>query len=242
MPIAWATENLRVSLFSNAPVQMNDADWSALTGQAEAEARQAIPAGRVFSGRFEGAQLSMAAAATRADVILSSVLEPVAEPGLPSIGPWGVMCEKFVDFTSAWIADRKLPVLRIAFGAVLLFPVANRREAYGHLKDLLASVSINPDEMRDLVFRINWPTTSAVLKGLSINRITNWSALQLRTVQLTDPQTPATIQDTHALRLEIDHSTDEKRFQPFDGTHLVVNLYKELVELAAQNAARGEKP
>ena len=58
MAVEWVTESVRVSLFLNAPIDMKDDDWRAITGQAEAQSRQIVVGGRIYSGPFEGGQLT----------------------------------------------------------------------------------------------------------------------------------------------------------------------------------------
>lgn len=241
MAIEWATENVRVSLFSNTVLNLTDQDWRNITGQDEAETRKAVLGGRVFSGHFDGHLLSVASTGNRADIVISSA--PEALPGLPTIGSWETIRDRFVDFTSNWITTVKFPIVRIAFGAVLLCPLPERREAYLYLQQLLASVKIDPDHMRELIFRVNWPTKSEVIKGLLINRITQWNAIRLlvKALQLNEPQSDLNILETNAVRLEIDHSTDETRSEQIDAKK-VIPLFEELVTLASENAAKGERP
>jgi hypothetical protein len=241
MAIEWAAENLRISLFSNQAVQVTDLDWRAITGQEEAETRKVVPGGRVFSGPFEDTLLSFAGTMNRADIVMSCAPELSTE--LPTIGPWETTRERFFRLTSEWISAVRFPITRVAFGAVLLCPTTGRKEAYAYLKKLLSSVEVNPDEMRELIYRINWPTNSESIRGLSINRITQWSVIRLtvKAVQLGESQADTKISESNAMRLEIDHSTDEARTELIDHKK-VIPLYKELVTLAIQNASRGERP
>jgi hypothetical protein len=102
MAVEWVTENVRVSLFMNAPVQITEDHWRAITGQAEAQSRQIVVGGRVFSGPFAGGQLSLAGSANRIDVIFIPDAEP-NDSDLPVVAPWCPTRDKFVDFTTAWI-------------------------------------------------------------------------------------------------------------------------------------------
>jgi len=245
MALEWEAESLRVSLFSNGPTPVTDEDWRAVTSQTESYNRQAIAGGYIFSGTFENSQLNFSGINKRVDFVQSPTLPPPSGPDvtLPTIGPWKATREKFVSFTSAWMNNANFPILRIAFGAVLLCPAKNRLTSYETLKALLSSVSVDPEKMRELSFRINWPTKSKVIDGLLVNRITSWSALELLFASLELGPTPSTTtrSGVHAVRLEIDHSTDQSLSQPFDRGQ-VLPIYKELVSAASENAAKGECP
>ena len=59
MPLDWAVQLLRLTVFSNAPIPVSERDWHTITGQEEAENRIAILGGKAYSGRFAGGQLSL---------------------------------------------------------------------------------------------------------------------------------------------------------------------------------------
>jgi len=245
MALEWKAETLRVSLFSNAPTPVTDEDWLSVTGQTENYTRQAIGGGYIFSGQFDNSQLTFSGISNRVDIIQSPISANPLGPDvtLPTIGPWDVAREKFVSFTSEWMKNRKLPIVRIAFGSVLLSPAASGRACHEALKALLSSVSVDPENMRELSFRINWPTNSKVIDRLLINRITNWSALELfvATMLLGPAPSATTRSRAYAVRLEMDHNTDEARSEPFDHAQ-VLPIYKELVSAACENAVKGERP
>jgi hypothetical protein len=245
MAFEWEVESLRVSLFSNEPTQVTDEDWRAVTSQSEYN-RQAIPGGYIFSGTFANSQLNFSGIHNRVDFIQSPTLssQPGPDITLPVIGPWEASREKFLSFTSAWMNTANFPIVRIAFGAVLRCRTKSRVASYETLKALLSSVSVDPEKMRELSFRINWPTKSKIIDGLVINRITSWSAIELlfASFQLDTTLSSATTPlGLHAVRLEIDHSTDQTRSEPFVREQ-VLSLYKELVSVASENAAKGECP
>jgi hypothetical protein len=242
MAIEWAVENVRLSLFSKAAVLVSDTDWKALTGQQEADTRQNVPGGRILAGPYDGGQLNLAGTANRADIIQTSVPGDASSPAprLPTFGAWDEVRDKFVKFTAAWLKNIEFPIVRIAFGAVLLAPVKDRKVAYEGLDDLLSSVTIKP-EMKELLFRVNYPTTSKAVASVTLNRITNWSAIQFlaRTIQLGNLEVNPLLGEAHAIRLELDHSTDAARMEPFT-TQQAIDLYAELVKHASENATKGE--
>jgi hypothetical protein len=244
MDIEWAAEHVRVSLFASTAVHITEDDWRAVTGQNEADARQAIAGGRVFSGRFEAGLLNFSGAFNRMDIIFASppLTEQPAEPQLPTVGPWISVRDRFFELTHKWIESTKFPIIRVAFGAVLLSPVPDRKSAYEVLKKLLSSVAVDPNRMQELLYRVNWPTQSKAIRGLTINRITNWSAIQFTIGNipvLTSPAVAVSIPLQHAVRLEIDHNTDLNRSVPFSPGQ-TNSIFKELVSHASENALNGE--
>jgi hypothetical protein len=127
---------------------------------------------------------------------------------------------------------------------VLLSETKDRMESYVALKDLLRSVRVDPESMREIVFRVNWPTASEVVKGLRLNRITNWSAIQLNLLMLQlSGQSTAKVgpAELFAIRSEMEHNTDEENRTVFKAETLVP-IYNELVAKACENATSGERP
>jgi hypothetical protein len=96
--------------------------------------------------------------------------------------------------------------------------------------------------MKELLFRCNWPFESKAVGGLMINRITTWSAIRVTQSRLQITGESFNVSpgpELDAVRLEIDHNTDQAISAPFDKARLVP-IFEELVELAQQNAERGE--
>jgi hypothetical protein len=250
LPVArdWLTELLRLSAFSAEAIVLSDEDWTILTDQDEAETRQLIPGGgKRYIGRLGSGQFILSALGTRLDIFLNRNPGVATSESIdfPSIGDWGETCNLFVAHTSRWLTKTSLPIARIAFAPVLLSETRSVVESYEVLKVLLKSVSVVPEEMRDLIYRVNWPQESKVAQGLCLNRITNWSALQASALLIqvggvasTAASSPA---EKFAVRLEMDHNTDQENKQPFE-KRVLLSIYDELVEFARKNAERGERP
>jgi hypothetical protein len=130
----------------------------------------------------------------------------------------------------------------MAFGATLLGRCADRQSAYKTLIGLLKTVQGDPERMRDLIIRVNWPVNSTSVNGLILNRITQWAVFEMH-IQLTIPTIAQPLIDdtpaTFVIRLEFDHNTDAKWTASFDQNRLVP-IYNELVQLALENAEKGE--
>jgi hypothetical protein len=135
------------------------------------------------------------------------------------------------------------PIVRIAFGAVLNYPTADRDAAYDVLKKMVTTVKIDPERMRELSYRVNWHTTSNVVRGVIVNRITSWSAVLVVTSNIQQfplPSiAPTSIPPLHGVRLEIDNSTDAARADPFQQKQLIP-IIKELISCASETAQKGD--
>lgn len=244
MALEWTAETLRLSLFFPNPVKVVEADWKTITGQDEPQTIQNVAARRTLAGPFLDGVLQINGIGQRIDCVLlpKSPTEAVEEGYIPQVGSLPAACAAFVDATKPWIESVQEPVLRIAVAGTALARCDNVQDAYTKLLKMLQSVKGDPERMRELVFRINWPTTSTKMQGLVLNRITTWSILQIqlqlmvRTGQSTVlNETPA----TQVIRFEFDHNTDAGRTEPFDRATLVP-IYEELVALALENAEKGE--
>jgi hypothetical protein len=254
MAVNWGVNLIRLSLFSSEAVAFSDKDWRVITNQDESELRQNVIGGKRLAGKFLNGNFTAVAAANRIDFLLTAE-EPVSDPNsaedapppftIPVIAEWDKTCAAFVAATSNWLKDSELKFVRIAFGGVLLSQTPGRLQAYEQMSKLLVSVKIDPAKMRDFLYRINWPVQSRVVNGLTINRLTTWDALRFVRKHIaiigTQLGPDAATEELEAVRLELDHNTEESRSEPFDPARLLP-VYNELVELALENAAAGERP
>jgi hypothetical protein len=245
MGLEWGVHQARLSLFLSEPYAISDKDWANITGQEEAGTRQVVPGGKRLSGPVPNGIMHMSAMGSRFDVILT-VADTAAsgEVQVPSVGPYNETFTSFFESTSKWIGEANPSTTRVAFGGLLTSRTAGREEAYGHLRDLLRSVKVDPENMRDLEYRVNWPSKSKV-QDLVLNRVTTWSALVFssRLLEVTGSyvQQGGETAQVNAVRLEFDNNTDDANKAIFDQRKLIP-IYLELVELARQNAAEGEVP
>lgn len=247
MALDWLAQQLRLSFFSSESIPVSEAGWTTITGQAEAETRISIPTGgKQYSGKFSGGVLALAYSSTRGDVILAvdqSSVEP--DNQLPAIGRWDEISQSFASSVEPFLEAIEPPIVRIAFGAVLLSRAESREDAYQKLGHLLDSVTIDPQRMRDLTYRINWPLMSKVIPDLELNRITSWGAIAIfqSILQIAGSQAslaPAS-STLNAVQLEIDHNTAAGRNVPFERTQRIP-IFRELVSLAHENGEAGECP
>ena len=131
----------------------------------------------------------------------------------------------------------------------LVQPMPSPRDAHVFLSSLLQkTVRIDPDTMRDLLYRVNRPMKSKVLETVNLNRLATWLIGTWQTVVVeiqvglfpTAPVMPRT-QGTPILvcRLELDINTEETPgFQI--PQHLLRRTMDELIEQASEIARFGD--
>ena len=240
----WQAEGLRVSAFMaepNDPGQLGL--WQAVGGDMP-EVSQFHPREQrgQEGGPFLGGWLTVEVTAGRIDWRLrADNREPPVE--LPTIGQYGTAVQDFREPMRKWL-EGGLKLSRLAFGAVLLMPTESVVAAYQTLDGLLPSVKIDPENTRDLVYRINRRRPSrGPMQGLQINRLCTWSAGQLRSamIELTEGAELRQIgkpQDICKLELDINTASE---FGELD-TDALPTLFDELVELGNEIASEGDTP
>jgi len=248
MALDWSVQQMRVSLFSSEAFPVSESGWKLLTGQDEAENRVNVPGGRQYSGKLLDGLLALTVTLNRVDIVLAfDPTKPmeISSAQIPLVGKWIEVWPSFAAAVEPFLETATSPIVRLAFGASLLALAPSREETYKNLASSLKSVQVDVVNMRELIFRINWPQTSSVVPGLEINRITSWGALvfAINAMQAASSGfvlSPGT-QAVHAVSLEIDHNTSGDRKDPFENRHLVP-IFRELVTLANENAEGGERP
>jgi hypothetical protein len=244
MALEWKVESLRLSLFSSEVVKLGVDDWKALTGKDTPEIEQKVIGQHTMAGPLLEGRISLSASGSRLDCILAA--PPPTDPAqtyVPVFGHWPDTWKELVGVTEPWVAGTGVPIVRMALGAVLLSPQPTLDEAYKSLLGSLKSLQGDPAKMRDLLFRVNWPVNSTAVTGLTINRLTTWAVIRLQYKVLVDTGANVLVENapvSHFVRFEMDHNTDP-RTEPFDKTRLSA-IYKELMNLALENAEKGELP
>ena len=232
-----------LTLFTSGLWPGSETIWHDLTGREpdidENRARDGI---RRQSGRESDGQLETVVTPARTDVVISTAVQDALQAAY--FGSAKDKIPGFVSLVSSWLSRmvQTGKITRVAFGAVLLLPVDNREVGYRELDRLLPSVTVDPINTKELFYRINRPK---IYKGnIEFNRITTWASLEVRKfissgALLGQPSTP--ISEEAFVRLEVDHSTPAERTELL-ALGEIVPMFEALVEMAVENAARGERP
>lgn len=237
MTAPWEMHLLRISVF--APTQPNNlrAIWDALTSEPpESEEKRAREGIARMSGGVAGALLILTSSPGRLDLHL----EPA--PGVAGTPQW--LAGKADDLIS--LVEERLPAFcqytplatRLAVAGTVWRAVRDTREAYVELASLLRSVTVDPDRMSDLLFRVNWPLSLA--DGTKVNRITAWAAVSVRGLRVSLlGGAEAAIPDSSYAQLEFDINT-----VPLPETSFTCarssEVFAELIALGRENLTKGE--
>ena len=183
----------------------------------------------------------------RIDWILAGELKLDQEmPEIPNLGDYTVVLKFFSDRLSPWFNSAP-PVLRLAFGPVLVIPVDDKVSGYKAIQRYLPSLKLDAEASSDLLYQINRPRQSNVVTDLTINRLQKWSVARLQRfamsaevgLQLQLLQAATYEPAFNGCRLELDINTSADVTEPLPAKS-VRPLYEELVHLATEITDRGD--
>lgn len=239
----WLVEHFRLTAFPVPGAIGRSPEWWEAASSASPDEMTSNPkkGSSLVSGSFGPGKLVLRLEPDRVDWLLvpaDSDAEALLSPEFPNIGSLTETLGTFSEIAERWLERDDVPELgRLAFGAVLSHPEADRRSGYLRLPDYVP-VQVDP-ESSDFLYQINLPITStAGINGLQINRLTKWSVRALKVVRLAS--TGATIAPTsgYAFSLELDINTTPTFAGPLPKARLVA-LYQELANLSGQIVAEG---
>ena len=243
----WQAENLRLTTFHRASsINLQSPDWWQRVTSSEPDQQISRPRDALVqqSGRFAGHQLMANARPDRVDWILHSVPDPTSSSlsTEPILGPMSQAFGSFQTVYDAWLKKSE-PIIRLAFGAVLLQNVANLRMAYEKLDILLPAVDLKDVYTPDFLYQINRPEESTVVNGLRINKISKWSVAQSGSIAIAlgsgGPIDVSMSPVGIACRLELDINTAAESTREFD-TSEAHQLFDELLSFVDAIASKGD--
>ncbi len=240
--IAWQADILRVTCFPSSAVNFDSTNWwhDIMGEQPENTIVRAREGFRQDEGIVDEKKLILGVQPTRVDILMQSKEIENQTP----IGLFTENLDPFLAIISRWFKIAP-PLTRIAFGSVLIFPVANRETGYELLAKFLSKIQIDPFNSSDFLYQINRPRTSkTVTPELKINRLTKWSVQKSGLVHFVlSPiaKMPTTFpsKETVSCRLELDINTSED-FKSDLPQNKLINVLEELVELAKEIAVNGD--
>jgi hypothetical protein len=157
------------------------------------------------------------------------------------------VAQAFTPFVERLLSQKR-QLRRLAFGCILLRPVAVRDEILPLLLDLLPDLRIDRSKpVRDLFYQINRPRMSRTKGGpndLEINRLSKWSGVELRQAYISLDGSPRGFlsQPTQAAaRLELDISSNVQLSRLIPNA-ITKPLFHEFVDLGKELATRGDHP
>lgn len=247
---AWQAESLRLTLFRNQPGPIPEQTWwNEVVGEDPLEQNvQPRVQLRQEVGPFQKGRLILGIGRDRIDWVyaIETNREPDAD-GIFTIGSFPEALEGFLDLMYIWFKFETCPpARRLAFGAVMLQPVAGIQEGYHRMIDAyLHNVKVDIERASDFLYQINMPRPSVSgIKGLVLNRLSKWSVagfIPLRT-RLSLPYLSAEHTagpERFACRLELDVNTAVS-FEGELAKEQLPLVFQELVELGEEIAKEGD--
>ena len=242
----WQVEQLRVTTFhaTRDVGQMTQQWWEKVVGS---KPDQVItrPKERTIQefGILDGKQLMLISRPDRVDWHLQELIGMSNEPiqTLTAMGALPGIIDSFSRVAGEWL-NINSDVTRLAFGAILVKPVADRSTANRELSRFLPNVKLANDS-QDFLYQINRPRMSKAAPKLKINRLMKWSVMQAGTLSIGNWQMSGPIVATGrsqlACRLELDINTAAES-SDFIVQQDIGRIFLELVELGREIAIRGD--
>jgi hypothetical protein len=244
LTLDWQAQLLRVSLFLKRPVPFDQSVWRYFTDQIpEIDERRAKEALHREAGPWRRGFLEVRNIPIRLDVLFTAPqIGPLTTPELPSLvaGSFRTEMPIFAERVEAFLSKYELSATRIALGCILLLSAEDLPDAYRLLQKCLFSVKVDPNRMRDFIFRVNWPVDHDGKMIKLLNRLTTWTA---NTVIMTVAQTPGqeqVLREDYNAQLEIDHNSPAENTQVLEREELI-HIFRKLTDLAIENVERGER-
>ena len=245
---AWRVETLRTTLFPSPTTSVDPSTWwvEVVGEEADTQIVHRKKSERREEGLYKDGKLVLHVQPIRIDWIWAAQEEPEGkEEDFPSLGSFPAVCPLFTQLMDRWLALETCPnAQRLAFGAILLYPVPDRATGYRQLMPYLPAIQLDPERSSDFLYRINRrrPSTSGI-PHLEINRLATWSVMarQLQPVSISPeavgyfPTPPRSF----ACRIELDINTAPEFREELSRDQFRA-IFHELVHLGQEIATEGD--
>jgi hypothetical protein len=243
---AWQVESVRVTAFPSEVVPVERISWwDDIVGVPPETVVSRPKTGQYQTqGEFEGRRLVLQIQPGRIDWNVSPTVQVAEEdPKIPLLGPFTDVIASLTKVVASWLPQAP-PIKRVAFGAILVQPVENRRAGYVLIKKYLPGVAIDPDGSSDFFYQINRPrpSTTPIGDDLRINRLSKWSVQVAQRVTVTIDSggiEGRAFAEEVACRLEVDINTAPD-FSGVLPSEQLVPLLQEMTELGREIAQKGD--
>jgi hypothetical protein len=138
-----------------------------------------------------------------------------------------------------WLPKWEAPTMRVSLVVQARASAVSPINAYEILRDNLTSVAVNPGEMGDFMFRVNWKAKTDSLAEGYLNRLSTWTAVQFRVLagSAGGPQVQIATRDFAQVEMDLNTPADRKEPLPRDQ---LGPIFGELFQLAVEIADHGE--
>ncbi|WP_375470343.1 hypothetical protein [uncultured Nostoc sp.] len=241
----WKTESLRMTAFLSPGSAITQQNWWEEICGSPPEVRSSQPRtgvqqdeGSFEDGNTQG-RLILAVQPSRIDWLLALEAAPISFE-LLSVVSFSESVNSFTELMNRWL--NVTPNLqRIAFGANLLLPFEDVKQAYEYLPAYFPLNKLDLKNAQDFNYRINRPRNVDDIPDLKINRLSSWSVMTSTTFQFTNAgsytysSTPSNV----AIRLELDINTTID-FSGELSKDKLPEIFAKLVEYAKEIALKGD--
>ena len=187
--IEWHAELLRMTAFPTPTAKAARPEWwQELTGetprQVTSEPRKG---GAQVEGTFADGRLLLTANPMRID--LAYLVTPNVTPfeRERTLGSYARAESVFANVASKWLGlESRPPIQRLAYGVVVVAPVDSHEEGYQALQTFLPAVRLDPASS-DFLYQINRTRQSAIVEGLTVNRLSKWLVQVSQGIGLVPP-------------------------------------------------------
>jgi hypothetical protein len=242
----WLVGTLRLTAFASPTARVSGVNWwHDIVGKpSEAKLTQA-GAGEVEAGHYRNGNLILTVNPTRIDWQYTGQTDPAkVVSGISDItvGRLPETLSTFVNLMTKWLGLKSIPpVVRLAFGAVLVRPEKSEEAVYESLSRYIPVDQLSGD-IAEFLYQINRRRYSGVqIPGLRINRLSKWSLIQVQQ-QIASAITPSAVYHAPALYgalLELDMNTVAE-FQGKLPRLRLPKLWAELANLGKEIAEKGD--
>lgn len=246
--ILWEVAALRLTAFMNITQLPNTDDWwKVVVGSVPELVTQERQKAQIkYESSYDTGKLILNFQPTRADWIYEAIEKP-SEPQsrFVTIGQFEPKTDIFRSMMNQWLSLEDLPpVKRLAFGAVLLFPVSDAETGYVHLSKLLP-FELDAQNSSDFSYQINRKRLSlSGIPDLTLNRFSKWSVLKMQTALIRSDFVSGQVSvlpEVYACHLELDINT-VPNFEGVLSKDKLQHLFDELVNLGQEIAREGDIP
>jgi len=237
--INWEAEGIRFTALPPPSVAFELKPlWEGLHGKAPEEVQERAAQGlRNEFGPFLDDYIFVTQQLARTDFIFGVHPQKVPTMEFISTGTYARVEPTFVELVKKWL--KSAPSLgRIAYAPSLVHRVATVEQSYDVLRGVLPALPL--DNAKNVLWQVNRPRPSKVLKDITINRLSKWSAFTLERFQLVQEggsMMPGAKTSAHGVKLELDIYTDPIGPLP---TECLAPLLDELVDAVNEISENGD--
>jgi hypothetical protein len=168
-----------------------------------------------------------------------SRIDFIAYPAAPDLNSFSYMGnykdaeEKFYNAVNNWVLNECPPIVRFAYGVVLINEVPDKKNGYEMLAAYLPFIKFDVNNWTDFTFQVNSKTTSTAIAGLELNRVSKWNSIRMINLGLDGSR-----REKNACRIELDLSTGAENEELIDSKKFS-EIYLELREVADKFVLKG---